>query len=254
VVALKSPDGAKSGLRRGLCDSDRRELHFIMARRVLDALKQTPAIGRVFVVPACKQVERFARQLGAEVIHQREGGGTASAFSHEAACVYSAASKPRPARLLMIAGDLPLLSPHELSLLIDRSRGQKEIVIVPDRKRLGTNALLCSPPDAIAPCFGAGSFRRHAAAARQSGVAVRMLESEALSLDIDVVEDLALLRAHLCGVADSAGDCALRDLLERNQVKSMPAITGNLRDAQLAWCPGQPASVRPIGARSGRCR
>ena len=44
------------------------------------------------------------------------------------------------------------------------------MTIVPDRHGTGTNALLLSPPDVIAPAFGPDSRARHVAIAERAGV------------------------------------------------------------------------------------
>ena len=210
VVALKSPNTAKSRLRPLLSDAERRDLYFIMARKVIGALKATPQFERVMVVTADAEVENFALRLGAEVIRQAEDGGTAAAFSHALASFNS----NLPGRVLLIPGDLPLISRAALEQLIERSADFSGVCIVPDRKRVGTNALLCSPPDAIPPCFGVRSFDKHLAAARERGIDARVIESETLSLDIDVADDLALLGAHYLSLPDQV-DIVLRDLLVR---------------------------------------
>ena len=58
----------------------------------------------------------------------------------------------------------------------------------------GTNALLCVPPDVLAPCFGEQSFQRHLAAARAANLHARILEIDALALDLDEPADLEELR------------------------------------------------------------
>ena len=207
VVALKSPDTAKSRLRPLLGDADRRNLYFIMARKVLNALKATPGIERVLVVTSCAEVDRFAAQLDVQVIRQSVDQGTAAAFSHAVMVLLDVARRKQPQRLLMIAGDLPLVSADAISLLLTQS-ADAAISIVPDRQQVGTNALLCSPPDAIPPCFGEDSFRRHLAAASARGITARVIESPALSLDIDVADDLTLL-GRVPEISDDASLCAL---------------------------------------------
>ena len=54
----------------------------------------------------------------------------------------------------------------------DEPGSEPEVVIVPDRHGTGTNGLLLTPPDAIAPSFGPGSCERHRALALAAGVAV----------------------------------------------------------------------------------
>ena len=65
-------------------------------------------------------------------------------------------------RVLLVPGDCPSLDPGEVSALLART---EPVVIVPDRHGQGTNALLLTPPDVMAPAFGEGSFARHAALA-----------------------------------------------------------------------------------------
>jgi 2-phospho-L-lactate guanylyltransferase len=74
-----------------------------------------------------------------------------------------------------------------------------EVVIVPDRHGSGTNGLLLTPPDAVAPSFGPDSRARHEQLARDAGVAWRIAETPSLLLDIDTGEDLAMLRERLAG-------------------------------------------------------
>jgi len=223
VVALKSPDTAKSRLRALLSETERRALYFFMVRKVLGALRATPGIDRVFVVTACDEVDRFAIRLGVEVIREAQETGTAAAFAR---AIDALAHMGRPARLLMIAGDLPLITPAALSPLVNQSLVTGGVCIVPDRKRSGTNALLCSPWDAVLPCFGADSFRRHLAAARTKDIAVQVFESESLSLDIDVVDDLILLSR----LSSFSPGKALGNLLASLRPASRPIVQESAHD------------------------
>jgi 2-phospho-L-lactate guanylyltransferase len=87
-----------------------------------------------------------------------------------------------------------LISSSALEAVLGAAGTEPGIVVVPDRHRAGTNALLCSPPGTLAPRFGGHSFERHLAAARTVGVAAHVLELEALALDLDHPEDLDCLR------------------------------------------------------------
>jgi 2-phospho-L-lactate guanylyltransferase len=66
-------------------------------------------------------------------------------------------------------------------------------VIVPDRHGTGTNALVIAPPGAFEPSFGPGSYERHVAAAKRTGVVYRPVELPSLALDVDTPDDLAAL-------------------------------------------------------------
>lgn len=100
----------------------------------------------------------------------------------------------QPRRVLMLPGDLPLISSAAIEAVLAAAGDGPGIVVVPDRHRVGTNALLCSPPRVVAPCFGGHSFERHVAAAKAAGVTAHVLEVEALALDLDHPVDLDCLR------------------------------------------------------------
>lgn len=191
VVPLKSPEAAKSRLRGALDAVQRRALFFAMARQVLGALLDAPRIGRVAVVTASAEVAGFAEGLGAWVIPEEREAGTAAACR---AAIAAAAG--RTDSLLMMSGDLPLACASAIEPLLGLAGRSPLVAIVADRQRVGTNALLCAPPDVIPICFGPDSFQRHVAACRPE-VPLEIVESDALSLDIDDAQDLRELRRRL---------------------------------------------------------
>jgi 2-phospho-L-lactate guanylyltransferase len=77
--------------------------------------------------------------------------------------------------------------------------GRSLVALVPDRHGRGTNAILISPPNAIAFAFGPGSRAAHLAAAAQAGASVVELGGP-LTLDLDLPEDL--IRAEELGLLD----------------------------------------------------
>ncbi|HEY6643711.1 2-phospho-L-lactate guanylyltransferase [Povalibacter sp.] len=201
LVPLKSGEHAKSRLASVLSAPQRSRLFFAMAQRVLQALRDCSGIEKVFVATASPRVASFAAQLGACPILQSTEIGMSFALS--SALRRDEFSQPR--RVLMLPGDLPLISPAALTEILETS--ESGIVVVPDRQRIGTNALLCSPPRALTPDFGGHSFDRHLARAAAAGVKATVLESPALSLDLDCPADLDILRcsdaAQLLDVLDA---------------------------------------------------
>ena len=72
----------------------------------------------------------------------------------------------------------------------------RAFTIVPARDRMGSNAVLCSPADAVPLRFGDDSFFPHLDAARARGIEPEVVRLPRIALDIDTPEDLALfLRA-----------------------------------------------------------
>jgi 2-phospho-L-lactate/phosphoenolpyruvate guanylyltransferase len=232
IVALKSPAEAKSRLRPYCSDDERRSLYFLMARKALLALKAVPAIDKVLAVTASDEVASFVKDLGGHVIRQPEDLGTRAAFAHALDSVMGGESPP-PSRVLMISGDLPLITPAAVDELLDRCRTQPGVAIIPDQRRQGTNGLVCSPPDAVEPCFGEDSLRRHCSAARARGHQVQMIESRALSLDIDDHDDLLLLSELLAPGAASDLDPGLAAWLHRH-FSAVASRVGVIENADCA--------------------
>jgi len=192
VVPLKSSERAKSRLAEILDPEQRARLFFAMAECVICALRACKRIDGVAVVTASQEVAAFARGLDAVPILQDTDVGMSPALE----LALHRLQAMQPARVLMLPGDLPLISPAALDVVFDAADSNASIVLVPDRRREGTNALLCSPPHALPPRFGGSSFERHLAAARATGIATRILEVEELALDLDCPDDLNYLHLH----------------------------------------------------------
>ncbi len=186
VLPIKSFSRAKSRLGGGL---DRGELAAAMASDVLSALAATPSLTDVIVVTA----EPLADDTGAVLVADPDEAGQSAA----AELGIDAAVDRGAERVLLVPGDCPALDPGELARLLDEGSERPHVTVVPDRHGSGTNALLLSPPDAMAPSFGAGSLARHAARARAAGATVKVRELPSLGLDVDTPDDLAALRAAL---------------------------------------------------------
>ncbi len=122
-------------------------------------------------------------------------------------------------------GDTPLLDPAEVESLLAIPRA---VSIVPDRHGTGTNALVLSPPDAIAPSFGPGSLKRHVAAAEAAGVPSAVEKIPTLMLDVDTGDDLSALTAAL---AERRGQApATRDALRRAGAPARSAARAGLSE------------------------
>lgn len=192
LVPLKSSDRAKSRLAEILDPEQRAQLFYAMAERVIVALRASKGIDAVAVVTASREVAAFARTLGATPILQDSDVGMSPALQSALRVL----QPMQPARVLMVPGDLPLISSAAVDAVLTAADSDASIVVVPDRRREGTNALLCAPPDALAPHFGGCSFERHLAAAKATGIATHIIEIEEFALDLDCPDDLNYLQRH----------------------------------------------------------
>jgi 2-phospho-L-lactate/phosphoenolpyruvate guanylyltransferase len=209
VLPVKSFAKAKQRLGEAVGGNDREQLAAAMVGDVLAALAKVPQIDEVIVVTAEPLAAQEAEKAGQAVVNDPDERGQSAAANRG----IDAALARGAERALLVPGDCPAVDPDELGRLLERATEEPSVVIVPDRHGSGTNALLLTPPGAVAPSFGAGSFARHAARARAAGATVRVCDLPSLGLDVDTPDDLAALRSALDARPQAAG--RTRAVLER---------------------------------------
>jgi len=206
ILPVKSFGAAKQRLMPALAPGSRQALAQAMFTDVLTSLRRVEALDSVAVVTADPVAGAAARGEGVLVLRDAAQAGQSAA----AAIGIAHALGEGFERVLLVPGDTPLLDPGEVASLLAAPR---PVSIVPDRHGTGTNALVLSPPDAIAPSFGPGSLKRHVAAAEAVGVSSAVEKVPSLMLDVDTGADLAALKAAL---AERRGHApATREALRR---------------------------------------
>lgn len=193
----------------GLSAEHRQSLAEAMFRDVLSALANVSPIDEVLVVTRGDGARRIARGRGLRVTPDDERGHNAAALIGIEAAISAGAN-----RALLVPGDCPALDPSELDRLLSRPVAPPSVLIVPDRHGTGTNALVLTPPGALAPSFGPGSCGRHAETARAARVHAEVVVVPSLATDVDTPEDLEALEASLVS-ADHATATATRQTLSR---------------------------------------
>ncbi len=186
AIPVRALEGAKSRLGAVLDAEERRDLVTRLLRRTVAAALATPGVEEVVVVSPDPEVLDLARQVGARPLAQRSRGLNPAIQEARAAA-------PAAARLLVLPGDLPAVSPSALSALLAAgdATGAPGVVLAPDRHGRGTNALLLQPPEVIDPAFGGDSRAAHAWLASSAEVSFTEVAGD-LALDVDTPEDLLL--------------------------------------------------------------
>ncbi len=192
VVPVKRFGGAKSRLTVALAAEARRALAAAMVADSLEALRRARLVDAIVVVTGEAEVAELARLGGAIVIDDPDD----TSHSHAALLGAAEAGRHGAEVVAMLPGDCPLLDPRELDAAIE-ALAPPELVVIPDRHGEGTNGLILSPPDLIAPACGPGSCARHHARAAAAGADSRTLKLRSLALDADTAEDLELIRERL---------------------------------------------------------
>lgn len=194
VLLARAPRGAKSRLSDVLDDDARTRLALAMVEDTV-ACACGAGVGRVVVATESAIVSGVAARHGAETLAVPARGTREAAA---AALASAAAERSRCA--VVLPADLPTLGPDDVRALCAAAE-TAAVVVAPDRHRRGTNALALTPPLAIAPLFGAGSFSAHRRAACRAGLRFRTVVRPGLALDVDTPDDLraALAASHALG-------------------------------------------------------
>lgn len=188
AVPVRALEGAKSRLGAVLDAEERHDLVEGLLRRTVAAALATPGVVEVVVVSPDPEALAVAQAAGARPLPQRSRGLNPALQEARAAATGE--------RLLLLPADLPGVTADDLArvLAAGDAAGSPSVVLVPDRHRRGTNALLLDPPDAIDPAFGGDSRAGHAWLAESADIGFTELPG-VLELDLDTPDDLLLAEA-----------------------------------------------------------
>lgn len=190
IVPVKPLRRGKSRLAGILQPGERAQLNRTLLERTLRTLIDLQEVEQVLVVSRDSSALALARDLGARTV-QEDGAPSLNTALRRATVV---AQVYATRGILIIPADLPFLSKNDVLALLSHAAAPPVVVIAPDRRRRGTNALLLSPSDVIAFDFGGNSFPRHCERARKAGARLEVVELPSLGLDLDLPEDLELVR------------------------------------------------------------
>jgi 2-phospho-L-lactate guanylyltransferase len=188
VIVARVGTRAKSRLAGVLDTHDRRRLALTMLSDVLDVcVSSAPPLDGTVAVVDDAEARWLTEHAGAVAVDDPGLGDMNAAV----AAGIRAASERGATTVIVLPGDVPLISSYDLDSLIDAAgRSPRTVVIGASRDGLGTNALLLRPPAVIAPAFGPPSVGRHVRAGRSSGAETRVVFDLGLALDVDTPADL----------------------------------------------------------------
>lgn len=174
ILPLKLSADRKSRLAPVLSGKERVQLGDQMARHVITELRAVVAIDHIIMLSPCPIVDWPVRHA------LDQGRGLNAELDALAATI--------PSHMLIIHGDLPLVTAHDIAVLLDAADSSGS-AIAPDRHGQGTNAMaLCTQREGFSFAFGVDSFARHQ---NSLGDALATVQRTGLSCDIDTPDDLA---------------------------------------------------------------
>jgi 2-phospho-L-lactate guanylyltransferase len=189
IVPVKPLRRGKSRLADVLTEDERADLNRRLLAHTLDTLKSIPEIEHVLVISRDPAALALSREHGARTVQEDGAPHLNVALARATVVAQNYATRG----ILIIPADLPLITPEDVRLMLERVNEPPVVVVAPDRRHQGTNALLVCPAGLIEYDFGPGSFQRHCERARQVGARLEILELPSLALDMDLPEDLDLV-------------------------------------------------------------
>jgi 2-phospho-L-lactate/phosphoenolpyruvate guanylyltransferase len=186
VVPVKDTAAAKQRLASAVPPPLRQALMLAMLEYVLAALADASGLAGRLLVTTDPAAQRLASRYRADWLTDGAADGHTGAVA--AAARHLAANGA--AGMLTVPGDIPLVTPEEITRLIDAHRPPPSFTIAPSHDEQGSNAIIVSPPEAVPLRFGDNSFFPHLAAAEARGIRPTVLHLPGIALDIDNPADL----------------------------------------------------------------
>jgi 2-phospho-L-lactate guanylyltransferase len=186
VVPVKEFEGAKRRLSSCLSADERRTLARTMLEDVLEAVSAVRELAGVLVVTVDPAATSLATRYGARIVTEGARDG------HTGAVTAAARLLVREGRtgMMTMPGDIPRLMSAEIAATLAAHRAAPAFSIVPAHDDLGSNTIVCSPPDAVPLRFGEDSFYPHLDAARAQGIEPLVVRHSGIGMDIDNPIDL----------------------------------------------------------------
>lgn len=195
IVPVKPLRWGKSRLAAVLSQEERKDLNSHLLVNTLETLNLIPEIEHVLVISRDPAALSLARAHGARTV--QENGAPELNVALARATVVAKNYSTRG--VLVVPADLPLITPEDVSAMLALAKDPPVVVVVPDRHRKGTNALLICPVGLIEYDFGPNSFHQHCESALRAEARLEVCDLPSLALDMDLPEDLELVNAEIEG-------------------------------------------------------
>ncbi len=190
ILPVKPLRSGKSRLSKVLSEEERAALNQNLLLNSLNVLSTLDRIDTILVVSRDPAVLTIARDYGAKTVLENGNPELNTALKRASLVAQTYFAQ----EIMVIPADLPLLKKEDLNRFLEYSGKPPEVLISPDRRNDGTNCLYINPAGLIQFCYGPGSFQKHIELGKRAGARTEIIEIESLGLDLDLPEDLELLK------------------------------------------------------------
>ncbi len=189
IVPVKPLRRGKSRLAGMLSEDQRTRLNRYLLEHVLNTLMEISEIEHTLVVSRDPAALALTRDMGGRTVLE-DGAPQFNTAIKRATII---AKSQGAHAVLVLPADLPLIKPTDIKSLLRHGKKPPVVVISPDRRLDGTNALFIDPAGLIEYGYGTGSFYFHSERATHSGARLEIVENANFALDLDLPEDLEAL-------------------------------------------------------------
>ncbi|QQS13432.1 MAG: 2-phospho-L-lactate guanylyltransferase [Rhodospirillales bacterium] len=186
VIPVKEFDGAKHRLSGLLSPDQRRALAETMLTDVLDAVAAARRLAGVMVVTLEPRARALAERIGARV----ETEGARDGHTGSVTAGLRILAREGRGGMITMPGDIPAATGAEIDAVLAAHLPAPSFTISPAHDDLGSNAVVCSPPDSVPLRFGEDSYFPHLDAARRQGIEPVVVRQPGIAMDIDHPVDL----------------------------------------------------------------
>ncbi len=190
IVPVKPLKRGKSRLASVLSEEERTVLNQSLLVNTIKTLNAVTEIDKILVVSRDPYALALAREHNARTVLE-DGSPELNTALRRAAMV---AQAYQANEILVLPADLPLIRSSDIAGFIARAGMPPEVIIAPDRRHDGTNALFINPAGLIEFKYGKGSFDIHLKQAEKARARIDIVEETPFALDLDLPEDLEYLK------------------------------------------------------------
>lgn len=183
IVPFKGVENAKRRLSPQLSSAVRSKLALAMLKDVLQALVDAHAVDEILLTSRAPEARQIAKDWGVNLYRDQ---------AHSLVDALTLANEKiktdfNARTSIIVPADVPLITGADVDQILHY---HADVTIVPDSYKIGTNALICTPPNAFPLVFDGRSYHPHMNNATRLGLQVRSVQSEAFGIDVDTAEDL----------------------------------------------------------------
>jgi 2-phospho-L-lactate guanylyltransferase len=159
-----------------------------MLTDMLDAVAGCRLLAGVMIVTIDPRATALGEKIGARIMTEGARDGHTGSVNASRRLL----AREERGGMITIPGDIPATRAGEIDAVLSAHLAAPSFTISPAHDDLGSNAVVCSPPESVPLRFGDNSYFPHLDAARRQGIEPTVIRQPGIAMDIDNPVDLAL--------------------------------------------------------------